>query len=110
MFLEALGAAQFDVKNAAASVNSFRDALALTTNNEVYRRLEIETAEALRAVNASSKPDQPIEQQTAESLLEMPDSPIPSENGTGPDSSLVKPAPALPKIPTEIPNLPYPDL
>lgn len=110
MFLEALGAAQFDVKNAAASVNSFRDAQALTTNNEVYRRLEIETAEALRAVNASSKPDQPIEQQKVETLLEMPDSPIPSENGTEPDSSLVKPAPALPKIPTEIPNLPYPDL
>ena len=110
MFLEALGAAQFDVKDAAASVNSFQEALALTTDKEVYRRLEIETTEALRAVTASSKPDQPIEQQTAESLLEMPDSPIPSENGTNPDSSLVKPAPALPKIPTEIPNLPYPDL
>jgi hypothetical protein len=40
----------------------------------------------------------------------MPDSRIPADNGMGNDSSLVKPAPSLPQIPTEIPNLPYPDL
>jgi hypothetical protein len=40
----------------------------------------------------------------------MPDSRIPADNGTGHDSSLVKPAPSLPQIPAEIPNLPYPDL
>ena len=106
MFLEALGVAQFDARNASASVGSFRDALALTSNPEVRRRLELETSAAMRRIEAASE----VYHKSAEPVSVMPDSRIPADNGTGHDSSLVKPAPSLPQIPAEIPNLPYPDL
>ncbi len=106
MFLEALGAAQFDAWNGSASVHSFRDALALSSNPEVRRRLELETAAAMRRITTSPE----VAHKPAEPLSAMPDSRIPADNGTGSDSSLVKPAPSLPQIPAEIPNLPYPDL
>ena len=106
MFLEALGVAQFDARNASASVGSFRDALALTSNPEVRRRLELETSAAMRRIEAASE----VYHKSAEPVSVMPDSCIPADNGTGHDSSLVKPAPSLPQIPAEIPNLPYPDL
>lgn len=106
MFLEALGTAQFDAWNGSASVHSFRDALALTSNPEVRRRLELETVAAMRRIATSSD----VAHKPAEPLPVMPDSRIPANNGMGNDSSLVKPAPSLPQIPTEIPNLPYPDL
>ena len=106
MFLEALGAAQFDASNGSASVHSFRDALALSSNPEVRRRLELETAAAMRRITTSSK----VADNPALPLPVMPDSRIPTDNGTGSDSSLLKPAPSLPQIPAEIPNLPYPDL
>lgn len=106
MFLEALGAAQFDARDASSSLHSFRSALAFTTDPAVRHRLELETAAAVRRVAvAAETPQAPAEPAPA-----MPDSRIPAENGTGQDSPLVKPAPGLPKIPTEIPNLPYPDL
>jgi uncharacterized protein (TIGR03790 family) len=106
MFLEALGAAQFDANNAPASLNSFRDALALTTNHEVRRRLEMESSDAMRRINALPQ----VDEQPSEPLPSMPDSRIPSDNGEGRDSPLIKPAPYLPYIPAEIPNLPYPEL
>jgi hypothetical protein len=106
MFLEALGAAQFDANNVPASLNSFRDALALTTNHEVRRRLEMESSDAMRRINALPQVDEP----PSEPLPSMPDSRIPSDNGEGRDSPLIKPAPYLPYIPAEIPNLPYPEL
>ena len=106
MFLEALGAAQFDAWNASASVGSFRDALAFTSNPEARRRLEMETSAAMRRIEAASE----VAHKSAEPVPVMPDSRIPSDNGTGHDSSLVKPAPSLPQIPAEVPNLPYPDL
>ena len=106
MFLEALGAAQYDAWNGPASLSSFRDALAFTSNPEVRRRLELETAAAMRRIEAASE----VAHKSAESVPVMPDSRIPADNGTGHDSSLVKPAPSLPQIPAEIPNLPYPDL
>ena len=106
MFLEALGSAQFDAWNGSASVHSFRDALAFSSNPEVRRRLELETAAAMRRIAASSE----VAHKPAEPLPAMPDSRIPADNGTGNDSSLVKPAPSLPQIPAEIPHLPYPDL
>ena len=106
MFLEALGAAQFDARNASASVHSFQSALTFTTDPEVRRRLDLEIAVAMRRVAvAAETPQAPVEPAPT-----MPDSRIPSENGAAQDSSLVKPAPSLPKIPAEIPNLPYPDL
>lgn len=104
MFLEALGAAQFDARNASASLHSFQSALALTTDPAVRRRLDLETAAAMRRVDVAAESAQ------APAQPAMPDSRIPSENGSAQDSSLVKPAPSLPKIPDEIPNLPYPDL
>ena len=106
MFLEALGAAQFDAWNASASVDSFRGALAFTSNPEARRRLEMETSAAMRRIEAASE----VAHKSAEPVPVMPDSRIPSDNGTGHDSSLVKPAPSLPQIPAEVPNLPYPDL
>lgn len=106
MFLEALGAAQLDANNAAASLNSFRDALALTTNHEARRRLEMESSDAMRPVTASSQ----VHQQPPEPLPSLPDSRIPSDNGAGHDSPLLKAAPSVPQIPAEIPNLSYPDL
>lgn len=106
MFLEALGAAQFDARDASSSVDSFRSALAFTTDPAVRHRLELETAAAVRRVAVAAE----TPQAPAEPAPTMPDSRIPAENGTGQDSSLIKPAPGLPKIPTEIPNLPYPDL
>lgn len=106
MFLEALGAAQFDAWNGSASVSSFRAALAFTSNPEVRRRLEMEAAAAMRRIEAASE----VAHKSAESVPLMPDSRIPADNGKGHDSSLVKPAPSLPQIPAEIPNLPYPDL
>lgn len=106
MFLEALGAAQYDVQNASAALNSFKDALAITTNPEVRRRLEMESADAMRRLTVSSEADR----QPAEPIPTMPDTRIPAENGDGRNSPLVKPAPSLPQIPAEIPNLPYPDL
>ena len=106
MFLEALGSAQFDARNGLASVHSFRDALAFSSNPEVRRRLELETAAAMRRIAASSE----VAHKPAEPLPAMPDSRIPADNGTGNDSSLVKPAPSLPQIPAEIPHLPYPAL
>ena len=106
MFLEALGAAQFDAWNASASVGSFRDALAFTSNPEARRRLEIQSSAAMRRIKAASE----VAPKPAEPVPVMPDSRIPADDGTGHDSSLVKPAPSLPQIPAEIPNLPYPDL
>lgn len=106
MFLEALGAAQFDAWNGSASVSSFRDALAFTSNSQVRRRLEMETAAAMRRIEAASE----VAHKSTEPVPLMPDSRIPADNGTGHDSPLVKPAPSLPQIPAEIPNLPYPDL
>ena len=106
MFLEALGAAQFDAWNASASVGSFRDALAFTSNPDARRRIEMETSAAMRRIEAASE----VAQKPAEPVPVMPDSRIPADNGSGHDSSLVKPAPSLPQIPAEIPNLPYPDL
>lgn len=106
MFLEALGAAQFDAWDGSASVNSFRDALAFTSNPEARRRLELESAAAKRRIAVSSE----VAHKPAEPLPAMPDSRIPADNGAGHDSPLVKPAPSLPQIPAEIPNLPYPDL
>ncbi len=106
MFLEALGAAQFDAWNGLASVQSFRDALAFSPNPEVRRRLELETAAAKLRIAASSE----VAHEPVESVPAMPDSRITGDDSTGNDSSLVKPAPSLPQIPAEIPNLPYPDL
>ena len=106
MFLEALGAAQFDAWNASASVGSFRGALAFTSNPEARQRLEMETSAAMRRIEAASE----VAQKLAEPVPVMPDSRIPADNGSGHDSPLVKPAPSLPQIPAEIPNLPYPDL
>jgi uncharacterized protein (TIGR03790 family) len=106
MFLEALGAAQFDAWNASASVGSFRDALAFSSNPEARRRIEMETSAAMRRIEAASE----VAPKPAEPVPVMLDSRIPADNGTGHDSSLVKPAPSLPQIPAEIPNLPYPDL
>lgn len=106
MFLEALGAAQYDVQDTSAAVNSFKDALAIASDPEVRRRLEMETADAVRRLTVSSEADR----KPAEALPVMPDTRIPAENGESHDSSLVKPAPGLPQIPAEIPNLPYPDL
>jgi uncharacterized protein (TIGR03790 family) len=106
MFLEALGAAQFDAWNASASVGSFRDALTFTSNPEARRRIEMETSAAMRRIEAASE----VAHKAAAPVPLMPDSRIPADNGTGHDSSLVKPAPSLPQIPAEIPNLPYPDL
>jgi uncharacterized protein (TIGR03790 family) len=106
MFLEALGAAQFDANNAPASLNSFRDALALTTNQEVRRRLEMESSDAMRRFNALPQ----VDQQLAEPLPSMPDSRIQPDNRQGHDSPFANPAPSLPHIPAEIPNLPYPEL
>jgi hypothetical protein len=87
-------------------VGSFRDALAYTSNPEARRRLEMETSAAMRRIEAASE----VAHKSAEPVPVMPDSRIPSDNGTGHDSSLVKPAPSLPQIPAEVPNLPYPDL
>lgn len=106
MFLEALGAAQFDAWNASASVGSFRDALAFSSNPEARRRIEMETSAAMRRIEAASE----VAPKPAEPVPVMLDSRIPADNGTGHDSSLVKPAPSLPQIPAEIPNVPYPDL
>jgi hypothetical protein len=106
MFLEALGAAQFDARNGSASLGSFRDALALTSNPETRRRLELEIAAASRLTTASPE----VVPKSVEAVPVMPDSRIPADNATEPDSSLVKPAPSLPEMPAEIPSLPYPDL
>jgi hypothetical protein len=106
MFLEALGAAQFDALNGSLSLHSLRDALDLTSNPQVRRRLELQIAAAMRRVAASSDADH----KPADSFPATLDSCIPADNCTGIDSSLVKPAPSLPQIPAEIPNLPYPDL
>ncbi|MFM8717411.1 MAG: TIGR03790 family protein [Spartobacteria bacterium] len=106
MFLEALGAAQFDAHEAPASVHSFQSALTFTTDPGVRRRLDLETAAAKRRVEVVGAGTQVA----LEPLPTMPDSRIPAENGAAQDSSLVKPPPVLPKIPAEIPNLPYPDL
>ena len=106
MFLEALGAAQFDASNPLAASKSFRDALALASSPEVSRRIGLEAAAAARRANAESA----VTAAAQEQVPAMPDSPIPRENGAGNDSPLVKPAPSVPSIPAEIPNLPYPDL
>lgn len=106
MFLEALGAAQCDAGLPSAAVKTFSSALTYTTRPEVRRRLEIETATAIR-LERSSPESAPSPGPTP---ISMPDSPIPPGNGDGGDSPLVKPAPGLPQIPTEIPSLPYPDL
>jgi hypothetical protein len=66
----------------------------------------MEAAAAMRRIEAASE----VAHKSAESVPLMPDSRIPADNGKGHDSSLVKPAPSLPQIPAEIPNLPYPDL
>lgn len=106
MFLEALGAAQFDVSNPSGALESFRDALAFTTDPKIQRRLEIEMAAAKQRNLPTPEPSPP----PAEAIPSMPDSAIPTQSGEGHDSPLVKPAPSLPKMPEEIPNLPYPDL
>jgi len=106
MFLEALGAAQFDVSNPSGALESFRDALALTTDPKIQRRLEIEIA----AANQRNLPTPDASPTPTEAIPSMPDSAIPTQSGEGHDSPLVKPAPSLPKMPEEIPNLPYPDL
>ncbi|MFM8764998.1 MAG: hypothetical protein ACKOEZ_09225, partial [Spartobacteria bacterium] len=77
-----------------------------TTDPGVRRRLDLETAAAKRRVEVVGAGTQVA----LEPLPTMPDSRIPAENGAAQDSSLVKPPPVLPKIPAEIPNLPYPDL
>ena len=53
--------------------------------------------EAMRRIEAASE----VAHKSAEPVPVMPDSRIPMENGTSQDSSLVKPAPSLPKIPAE---------
>lgn len=106
MFLEALGTAQYGVQDTSAALNSFKDALTLAIDPEVRRRLEMESAAALRRLTVSPE----VDRQPVEPLPSMPDTPIPADNGEGHDSPLVKPVPSLPQIPAEIPNLPYPDL
>jgi len=106
MFLEALGAAQFDASNPSSALKTFRDALALATSPEVRRRLALEADSAARRATMDSAGGAAGQ----EPVPAMPDSRIPRENGTAHDSPLVKPAPSVPPVPGGIPNLPYPDL
>ena len=111
MFLEALGAAQYDASHASAALGSFRSALRLATSDPVRQRLELEIAEASRRLTPAEADVllAPTPQPTP--LEVMSDARIPSAgSGTAGDSPLLKPAPSPPSVPPELPNLPYPDL
>jgi uncharacterized protein (TIGR03790 family) len=99
MFLEALGTAQADAGHPGAAVQTFEDAMRITEDPRIRVRLGMEIANARGA------------RQPVTSATPVPVDPMPSGGeGAPPDSPVLKPAPTPPPMPSEIPNLPFPDL
>jgi hypothetical protein len=106
MFLEALGNAQSDVGHAQAALESFRDAIRLTTDGPVKTRLELEIAIASRMVPPADFQEEKVVVEAGPEL--KPEDFLPADSDS--DSPLSKPVPTPPPLPTGLPNLPYPDL
>jgi uncharacterized protein (TIGR03790 family) len=106
MFLEALGAAQFDDAQPALARDSFTQALALAMNPAVRQRLELEIAAASRRISPSPSTG-PEATPTPHEV--MSDAAMSADQRQA-DSPLLKPAPTPLPLPDQLPNLPYPDL